>query len=66
MVLYLGTETDDSGNVMFMTSGWNTRDDVIDNLVTSMRNQMVKNKATKGPWDQYMGEGISLKNLMII
>ncbi len=52
-----GTETDDSGNDMFLTSGWSVKSDLLDNIVTSLRNEMDSNKATRGPWDQYLDEG---------
>ena len=52
-----GTETDDSGNVMFLTNGWSVKNDVLDNIVTNLRDKMEANQATRGPWDQYLDEG---------
>ena len=52
-----GTETDDSGNIMFLTNGWSVKNDVLDNIVTNLRDKMEANQATKGPWDQYLDEG---------
>ena len=52
-----GTETDESGNEMFVTSGWSVKSDVLDNIVTRLRDEMTRNRATRGPWDQHLDEG---------